>query len=94
MALKKTAAVMVTRAVRPTKVVGPDEIVARKCPYPWCEDTIQGTWGALALHYKEKHRCGRCNAGLHRKCKMNICACPCQIRDLDKVMKRASSTSK
>jgi hypothetical protein len=53
----------------------------RLCPHPFCSEMALGSEVDLMMHYRDKHKCGRCNAGKHHKCKKDLCGCGCRWGD-------------
>lgn len=58
-----------------------ENIHNRECPHPFCSALVWGRESDLMMHYRDKHKCGRCNAGKHHKCKKNLCGCGCRWGD-------------
>jgi hypothetical protein len=74
------------------------------CSHPYCFFTVVGHRRDILEHYADQHKCGRCNAKKHRKCRKDICGCGCRwgdpenktisIAHLDKIMKMAFQRAK
>jgi hypothetical protein len=96
MAIRGTDSKAMRGILRP---VVTEEVITRVCPHPFCSHRAVCSKKELQAHYRAEHRCGRCNQGLHRKCKEahSFCGCGCHCKtddDLRKMMQLAKSKPK